>query len=255
MDLVIDADHITYLVSESNTYKTGFDTLEDFEDLNFADCEVDLSVYKKHFNSIVEDYILTAECACIAYGWGKIDDVKIIMSDKRNFRFDIFPDYKKNRVSKNKIRTQLKKWARKKFICEPNTEADDVVAYYVRNGALGITTDKDLYKGVEGIWYNAHYMHKVWMKTSKEDAEEFFKCQILAGDGVDDIPSIKGVGIATAKKLMKKYGNSYADILSIFKDKGYDKDYMVLMGRLVSMRQWTPKKGIKLWDIKNLEKN
>jgi len=251
MDLVIDADHITYLVSESNTYKTGFDTLEEFEALNFADSEIDFNVYKKHFQSIVDDYILTAECACIAYGWGKIDDVKIVMSDKTNFRFDVFPDYKKNRVSKNKIRTQLKKWARKKFICEPNTEADDVVAYYVRNGALGITTDKDLYKGVEGIWYNAHYMHKSWMVTSKEDAEEFFKCQILAGDGVDAIPSLPRVGLPTAKKLMFKHGSSYQDIVQIFKDKGFDVAYMLTMTRLVCMSQWTPKHGIRLWEIPN----
>ena len=241
MTLVIDGDHIAYLVGESKTYKTDFDSIDEFDDLSLKEEKIN---YKKHFKAIVKDYILTAKCAAIAYGWGKITDVKVIMSDKTNFRYDIYPDYKKRRFAHNKVVTKLKKWARKKYICVPNTEADDVVSYYVRNGAIGITTDKDLYRGVEGIWYNAHYMHKKWLKTTKEEAEHFFKCQLLAGDPVDDIPGIAGVGIATAEKLLKKY-----NLLQIFLDKGYNKEYMLTMGRLVNMKQWTPEHGIRLWEM------
>ena len=247
-DLIIDADHIAYLVSESRTYKSGFDEIDEDEGGDTL-AEVGMEQYTNHFKSIVDDYILTAKCGGIAYGWD-IGDVKVIMSDETNFRFELYPEYKKGRVSQNEVRTKLKAWARDEYICEPNTEADDVVAYYVRKGGVGITTDKDLYKGVEGIWYNAHYMHKSFSTCNKEDAEYFFKCQILGGDGVDGIPSLPKVAIKTAEKLMTKHGSSYNDIVKIFKTKGFDEDYMLTMARLVCMSQWTPKKGILLWNFK-----
>ena len=182
------------------------------------------------------------------------------MSDQTNFRYEIFPEYKKGRPPSSKLMRRMKKWARKKYHFEPNTEADDVVAYYVRKGAIGFTEDKDLFNGVEGLWYNAHYKHRCWVRTTEDEAEYFFKQQILGGDGGDNIPSIDGVGLITADKLMKKYGSGYEDIFSIFKDTtkvlgkihrttSYGRNYALTMARLVCMSQWTPKKGIRLWKI------
>jgi len=247
-DLIIDADHITYLVSESRTYKNNFDVCDDYDDIDLEEVEVEFKQYKKHFKAIVKDYILTAKCAGIAYGW-TIGAVKVIMSAETNFRFRLYPEYKNGRTSTNEVRTKLKAWARKKYIAIDNTEADDVVAYYVRKGGLGVTTDKDLYKGVEGVWFNSHYKHRDWLVCNKKDAEYFFKCQILAGDGVDGIPSLPRVGLPTADKLMKNHGSSYENIVKIFKMRGFTRQYMITMARLVCMSQWTPKKGIVLWDI------
>lgn len=250
-DIIIDADHIAFNVTESKEHKDGLG--------GFAVGKLNMTPYKEHFKRIVEDYIQTAEVESICYNW-TIGKVRVVMSDVTNFRYEVYPEYKNKRPSDHKIRAKLRKWARKYYEFEPNTEADDVVAYYVRKGGIGFSTDKDLFKGVKGIWYNAHYMHRCWIRTSKKQAEHFFKCQILAGDNVDGIPSLDGVGLKTAEKLLKKYGNSYEDIISIFKDKtkvlgekhrekSYSKKYMIKMTRLVCMSQWTPKKGIKLWEL------
>jgi len=250
-DLIIDADHVAFNVSESKTYKTGFEhasNYEEYEDLELEASEIDFTQYTNHFKSIIDMYIMIGECAGVAYGWD-IGEVKIIMSDTTNFRYALYPEYKNKRLEGSEIGTKLRQWARQEYICEKCIEADDVVSYYVRNGGVGVTTDKDLLKGVEGIWYNAHYMHKSWGITSKESAEYFFKCQLLAGDGVDNIPSLPKVGLITADKLMKKYGSSYKDIERIFKDRGFNKDYMLTMGRLVNMKQWIPKRGIRLWNV------
>ena len=245
-DLIIDADHIAFFVSESKTYKTGFeDELELDDYLDLEEEEFDLTRYKKHFKSIVKYYKLVADCGGIAYGW-KIDKVKVILSDVTNFRYELYPKYKCKRTPPSEIRTKLRAWARNKYICEANTEADDVVAYYVRNGGVGITTDKDLFLGVEGIWYNAHYMYKKWHYTNKEDAEHFYKCQVLAGDTVDNIPSLPRVGLSTAEKILTNYGTSWDNIIKVFEDKGFDKDYYLTMKRLVSMNQWSPENGIQL---------
>ena len=250
-DIVIDADHILFNVTESKTYKDGLD--------GDVVGKIDLDPYKRHFESIVNDYILTAEVESIAYGW-KIGKVRVILSDHTNFRYDIFPEYKNGRPPTPKLRKRLKKWAMKKYHFEPNTEADDVVAYYVRKGAIGFTTDKDLLYGVEGMWYNSHYMHNCWVHTNKEDAEFFFKMQVLGGDSGDDIPSLDGIALGKAEKLLIKYGDDWGTILKIFKDPKmipsingkdrnsfHDKDYMVCMTRLVCMSQWTPKHGVRLW--------
>jgi len=253
-DVYIDADHILHNVTNSKTYDTGFETQEDvsYDDFGSGKVKLHLTPYKNHFDAIVEDYVTTAEVESICYDW-KVGEVHVILSAPDNFRFDVYKDYKCNRPKdKPKLFKKLQKWARKKYRVEPQTEADDVVSYYVRKGAVGFTTDKDMFKGVAGKWFNCHYMHKNWITTSKKDAEEFFKCQILAGDGVDDIPSISGVGLITARKLMDKHGWSYDDIKKIFKLHGHNKKYMLQMGRLVSMNQWHPDYGIRLWQGKTL---
>ncbi|WBC28507.1 RNaseH [Thiohalocapsa phage LS06-2018-MD03] len=254
-DVVIDADHILYRVvhSKAHSSEIGGSSLSDSG-------EDDLEPYKEHFKQIVEDYITIAEVESIFYKW-TIGDVRVILSDKTNFRYEIFPEYKKSRPKSTGLMKQLKKWARIYYHFEPNTEADDVVAYYVREeGAIGFTEDKDLLYGVAGKWYNAHYSHQCWVKTNKKNALRFFKQQVLAGDPVDDIPSLAGVGMATADKLLNKYGEDWEDIKSIFKDptkvlgkvnrkQSHNKKYMVTMTRLVCMSQWSPKKGIVLWEF------
>jgi hypothetical protein len=253
--IVIDADHILFLILESKKFKNAdLDEIDGFDDTNndllIEVEEVDLKPLKRRFKEIIQYYVSTAELE-IALNGDKVGKTMVVMSDSKNFRYDIYPEYKANRPSSDKVMSDMRAWARKKYICEPNTEADDVVAYYVRKGAIGVTTDKDLLYGVEGLWFNSHYKHQNWVRTTKEEAEYFFKQQVLAGDSVDNIPSIKGMGLITADKAMRKNGTSWEDILNIFKSKGYDKDYMVTMARLVSMSQWSPKKGIELWEIPN----
>jgi len=252
-DIIIDADHILFFVAEAKFHKERdaikIEELEDgCADWDTEIPELNLEPYIKHFKDIVEDYVLTAEVESICYGW-TLGETKVILSDSTNFRYELYPEYKAGRNPKSDTLKALAKWAKSEYIVEPNTEADDVVAYYVRQGGLGFTTDKDLFKGVSGIWFNTHYKHRCWVRTSEKEAEHFFKCQSLAGDPVDKIPALSGVGIPTASKLLNKHGDSWQDILQIYLDRGYSKDYMLTMVRLVAMNQWTPKKGVKLWKI------
>jgi len=256
-NIYIDADHIVYFVAYSNKHMSGFeksDKVTDGDDFGITVKE-SLKPYKKHFKEIVNEYIKIAEVESIAYNWN-IGETFVVMSDKTNFRFKVFPEYKNKRTEQSEIFYGLRAWARKNYMTEENTEADDVCSCYARKGHLVFTTDKDVFKGNYGTFYNAHHQHRCWVYTTKEDAEHFFKCQVLAGDNVDGIPSLPRVGIATAEKLLTKHGDSWNDILSIFESKGFDKKYMTTMARLVCMTQWSPKKGIKLWKFpKKLTKN
>jgi len=241
-DIVIDADHILYLCTESRDFKS------DLEGESLEDDVLQLKQMKQMFKNKIADYVGIAQVESVFHDW-KIGKTRVILSDNRNFRYNLFSEYKSKRPTTPTLQKKLKKWAMKKYHFEPNTEADDVVAYYVRKGGIGFTTDKDLFKGVAGIWFNTHFKHQCWVYTTEFTAINFFKCQVLAGDLGDGIPSIAGVGLKTAEKLMAKHGSSWANIVSIFEDKGYTKEYMLTMTRLVCMSQWTPKKGITLWKI------
>ncbi len=250
----IDADHIVFLVANSKIHTTGFEDEsndESDEDCNWgveADDEIDLEPYIKQFKEIVDNYVLIAEVESICYNW-KIGKTRVIVSDHKNFRYDVYDEYKAKRSEKTGVLKALKEWSMTEYEFEVNCEADDVCAYYVRKGGIGFTTDKDLFAGVKGIWYNSHFMHKSWIRTSKSEADYFFKQQVLAGDSVDEIPALSGVGMKTAQKLLAKFGDSWDNILEIYESKGYDKDYLVQMTRLVCMSQWTPKKGLTLWEF------
>jgi len=242
-DIYIDADHILYLVAYSQNRNPKF-TKRKGSFKGGKKPKVDIKSLKADFKYIVDLYTNTAEVESVLHKWttGK---THVILSDKTNFRFEVYPEYKHKRTEEKTPEFKaLRKWAQKKYRVEPNTEADDVVSYYARKGHIVITTDKDVYKGNEGYFYNSHYASKKWIKTSKEEAEHFFKLQVLAGDPTDNIPALKSVGLPTAEKLLVKYNG---DVEKIYLDRGYTKEYMIQMGRLVSMNQWSPKKGVTLW--------
>ncbi len=243
-DIYIDADHLVYEVaySQSNTMKRK-DYKGSFKGVKRTG-KLDITRQKHHFKTLVADYRNIAEIECVAQGW-KCGEIYVVLSDKTNFRYEVYPDYKSGRKQEHSdLFLAVRKWARKKYMVVKNTEADDVVSYYARKGHLVFTTDKDVFKGNEGYFYNCHHKHRVWVRTSKDEAQHFFKLQVLAGDPVDSIPALMGVGMVTAEKLLLKFEG---DVEAIYKSKGQSRDYMVQMARLVAMDQWSPKKGIKLW--------
>lgn len=253
-DIIIDGDIIIHLVCNSRAYQSDLDGCS----LRGSKKE-DLTKYKDHYKQIVRDWVTIAEVESICYGW-VLGETKVIISGKENFRYDIYPEYKKDRKPSTGLMKRLKKWARKYYIEAVGCEADDVIAYYVRKGALGFSFDKDLIYGVKGRWFDVYYDRQYWVNTTAHEAEHFFKKQVLAGDDVDGIPSLAGIRLIKAEKLLRKYGDSWDTILEIFKNpnlipsakgspraESYTKKYMVTMTRLVCMSQWTPKKGIKLW--------
>ncbi len=238
-DVTIDADHILFFVAESQQYKTelGGRSLG----------KIDMTPYKEHFMRVIEDYVTTAEVESIAYGW-TIGKTRVILSDHKNFRHDIYPKYKEGRPEKKGVLKKLKKWAMKKYQCEPNTEADEVCCYYVRKGGIGFSTDKDVLN-TEGKWFNTHWKHRTWSDNTKEHAYRFMLMQILAGDSTDNIDGIVGVGLKTAEKLLNIHGWDWNGVKLAYQSKGLQEADALLTRNLVDMTIWSPKEGIKLWEL------
>lgn len=248
--IALDADPLIFECTEGKEHREAF-----------AQEKPKLKTFKWKFKNLVEDI----ENEISANYPGEIEGIQVILSDPNsNFRYDIFPDYKCSRPEGGRSKTfyRLRKWALKKYGYIKNVEADDVVSYYVtKHDHIGATLDKDMLRGVPGLWFHSHYMRRYMLATTEGEARTFNLIQAVTGDPSDDIPGIKGVAEKTAIKLLDKYGWDWEGVVASYvnADKpekpgsrkrvslGLTEEDAILTQRLVCMTQWSPKKGVKLW--------
>jgi len=148
----------------------------------------------------------------------------IFDSARKNFRNDIYSEYKANRTEAPEDLVPQFEYIRKsvKAFNLPsiellNYEADDLIATYakkiIKAGAKAtvISSDKDLMQLVSD---NIRLYDPMKSKVlgEKEVIEKFgvkpqqvIDVQSLAGDSSDNIPGVPGIGIKTASELINKY--------------------------------------------------
>ncbi len=150
----------------------------------------------------------------------------IFDSARKNFRNDIYKDYKANRSEAPDDLAPQFDYIRKAVkafnlpsIEQINYEADDLLATYAQKiinlGAKVtiISSDKDLMQLVsKNIRLFDPMKSKVIGKKEVEEKfgvkpEQVVDVQSLAGDSSDNIPGVPGIGIKTAAELIKKYKN------------------------------------------------
>ena len=206
----------------------------------------------------------------------------IFDSAKKNFRNDIYADYKANRSETPEDLAPQFEYIRKavKAFSLPsieliNYEADDLIATYAKQivdaGAkvTVISSDKDFMQLVT----NKIRLYDPMKNKVLGDNEVFEKfgvkpnqvidVQSLAGDSSDNIPGVPGIGIKTAAELINKYKT--LDILLKNIDKIpqnkrretllENKDKAVLSKKLVTLKDDVPVKD-KLEDfiMKNVDR-
>ena len=150
--------------------------------------------------------------------------VVIFDSAKKNFRNEIYEDYKANRTEAPEDLVPQFEYIRKSVEAFNvvsaemlNYEADDLIATYteqiLKKGAKVtiVSADKDLMQLVKfGVRLYDPMKSKVL--GNKEVKEKFgvepnrvIDVQALAGDSSDNIPGVPGIGIKTAAELINKY--------------------------------------------------
>lgn len=243
--LYIDADSIIYYIAYS---PTNSDMCEP-EEGSFIGDKIDIDL-KESYYSLVHDIVASCRKESLMGNMIRFKDFKLVYTPSTNFRYDIFPDYKKSRIDKKESDEliYLKSQVKKEGIIIDGVEADDVVAYYSRRGHPIASGDKDVIYGVEGNHYYYHAKHRTVIKTSKDEASKFVLLQTLAGDSTDDIPGISGIGMKT--KLLDKIDNpTFDDVIKIYESKSLTKEDAILTRRLVGLDQWKGKRrGVKLWN-------
>ena len=222
--LYVDADGLIYKAALSPMFITTIKPIEGgtfigtpVDDEGFSDSD-----YIDLFETIVEGVVFACKIQSLLGNMVRFSNYKLVFTPRKNFRYDIFPDYKIKRADREKSYAEvlLKDYVKsnKDNIFVEGVEADDVVAYYIRRGHPAASGDKDVVFGVPSFGtYHFHHSHMKPYKTSVEEANRFLMIQCLMGDSADDIPGIKCVGIKTAEKLLS-CTYTFEKVILIYKD-------------------------------------
>jgi DNA polymerase-1 len=155
------------------------------------------------------------------------DGVAVVFDKgKKSFRNDFYPEYKAHRPDPPEDlipQFEMIREATRAFnlpcIQMANYEADDIIATYARRAAAAgvevtiISSDKDLMQLVgDGIVMMDPMKNK---PIGPDEVVEKFgvppdkvvEVQALAGDSVDNVPGVPGIGVKTAAQLIEEYGD------------------------------------------------
>lgn len=242
--LRIDADSLLYYVAYAPSYKPT-DAIEGGSFIGEDVTKVRFKDYKQHFNDLVQDIVTECELASFRNELPRFKDFELVFTPSTNFRYEIFPEYKKNRANKPQSNAlkRLKRWAKKgslsnimRVIVPENVEADDYVYSYAMKGDPVASGDKDVVNSVPAAFYY-HSNHRKVVNNTPEERARWILLQTLAGDPSDDIPGLKGVALKTAEKLLPD-GGTMDDVIKIYESKGYTKEDAILTRRLVGLDQY-----------------
>tara|TARA_B100000886_G_scaffold262227_1_gene186952 strand:- start:685 stop:3450 length:2766 start_codon:yes stop_codon:yes gene_type:complete len=207
----------------------------------------------------------------------------IFDSARKNFRNEIFSEYKANRAEAPEDLAPQFKYIRKSVeafnlpsVELLNYEADDLIATYAKKiteaGAkvTVISSDKDLMQLVSNKVRLFDPM-KSKIIGEKEVIEKFgvkpdqvIDVQSLAGDSSDNVPGVPGIGIKTAAELINKYKtleNLLKKASEITQNKRREtllsnKDKAFISKQLVTLKNDVPlKNDASEFTIKNINKD
>ncbi|MCX7677984.1 MAG: DNA polymerase I [Spirochaetes bacterium] len=148
----------------------------------------------------------------------------------KTFRFEMFPDYKANRLKMpDDLRPQIDEIKRMigelgiPVIEHPEYEADDVLGSIAKKYSspnltvVLVTGDKDAYQLIDnhttvyankkGISEHEMYDRSAVIEKLGITPEQVIDYMALVGDTSDNVPGIKGIGEKTAQKLIHEYGS------------------------------------------------
>ena len=207
----------------------------------------------------------------------------IFDSARKNFRNEIYSDYKGNRSEAPEDLVPQFEYIRKSVTAFNlpsveliNYEADDLIATYteqiLKKGAKVtiVSSDKDLMQLYKKDVRLYDPMKSKFI-TSKDvidkfgvDPKKVIDVQSLAGDSSDNVPGVPGIGIKTAAELINKY-----DTLEKLLDKAHEikqnkrretiienKEKAIISKKLVTLKKDVPtKEKIEEFRFKEIDKD
>ena len=206
----------------------------------------------------------------------------IFDSARKNFRNEIYSDYKGNRSDAPDDLIPQFEYIRKSVLAFNlpsiellNYEADDLIATYVEQilekGAKAtiVSSDKDLmqlYKKNVRIYdpmKNKFINDEDVNKKFGVKADKVIDVQALAGDSTDNVPGVPGIGVKTAAELIKEYGdleNLLKNAKKIKQNKRREtlienKDKAIISKKLVTLKKDVPVKNqIEEFVLKDIDR-
>ena len=182
-------------------------------------------------------------CNKVKQKYDKVSNIVIVWDSRINNRKLIYPEYKNNRKPKtleeekdktnhysllDKLRESLKTLGDWADISFEGYEADDIIAYFVKNSTyennfIIVSSDNDLYQllGDRVIQYLPHRKEFYSLIDFKKEfdiiPDKYAYVKALCGDKGDNIKGINQIGIKKAVKMIKG-GQCFTHWINIYKD-------------------------------------
>lgn len=258
MIALIDGDIVIYQIAYTNqkTVDWGDGEVDTAYDYPGAERALD------NFIEDIRDAVTIPNAAC---------QVRVLLSDKTNFRYDVDRSYKHNRVGTRKpeLYKHVKDYLRENWKCMvvEGLEADDALGILTtgdtwRPGEEKVicSTDKDMLT-IPGLHFNWRTPDVGVFRISKEQADRHFYMQILTGDSSDGYPGCPGIGPVKAAKALNapsqfEWDHPWLRIVAQYELKGLTEDDALVQARLARILRaedwdndtkrpilWTPPKG------------
>lgn len=207
---LIDGDIFIYMAALANEYECQWDT---WLWTLHANLDAAIAQFDDTVNDIVEDL--------------KADNVVVALTDTTNWRKDVMPTYKHQRVTKRK---PVIYQAMREYVAEtretfqrPGLEGDDILgilsthAHLIKGEKIIVSIDKDM-KSIPGLLLNDGRARKGMagaltgfsstsyddyvVSVSEADADRYHMMQTLTGDATDGYPGCPGIGPVRAEQLL-----------------------------------------------------
>jgi len=168
-------------------------------------------------------------------------DLFLVRGDTRNFRHDLWPDYKANRKDRRRppgygtFLKGLSEYARKRNWLTggfKNVEGDDVLGLLNEPGSIICSGDKDML-----TLPGQHYRDDELIVVKEWDANVAFYKQALVGDASDNYPGCPGIGDKNKLFRSKEWLTAttekelWALVRHQYDKAGFDEEYAITQAR------------------------
>lgn len=205
--LLIDADYFFYRAATTAEYEMDYS-----EDVTViaGDFNKGKDIVKKEFKKLRTMF--------------DTDNILLTFTASDNFRKDVDPEYKGNRIKRKPCGyLKLKNWGMESYpsISYPRLEADDVMGILATNGSLSnfvlISPDKDMAQIACRI-----YDLKTEYTQAPGAAKRLLFKQTLTGDTTDGYKGCVGVGPKRADQILDKVkdGDYWPAVVAAFEEAG-----------------------------------
>jgi len=224
LHILVDMDIIVFrssLIGETST--------------NWGEGVVTIELNIEKSNSYMDSTVKSIVSKVLKHMNPKEYDVICCLSDKTNFRKQIYDQYKANRTKpKPQLYPQVRKYAEENYscICWKNLEADDQISILATSleSCVICSIDKDFLTTPCTTIFS--FDKEEFIETTKESAMYSFYYQCLLGDSVDNVPGAKGIGKVKAAKALAEEC-SWEQVVRIYESKGQTEENALLNARLV----------------------
>ena len=168
------------------------------------------------------------------------DEIILYFSSPKNFRKEIFPDYKGPRNRRKPLGDKrLVNHCCDNFnvVIRDGLEADDSLGMdATKHPSLDniiVSPDKDMRQIPGVLWDMTNDVEEI----TKEDGDRWHLIQALAGDATDGYSGCPGIGVKRASDILNKHKTPWSAVCKAYEDKGLSDDDALMNARLAKILQ------------------